>query len=123
MGLFGWLGKLLGGDGAGQTASEKEHAELIALLGPVGSCPVSAAVRKIAIRQVQGSGGTEVVEDLVTEETSVGDLGCDELDVVEITLAIEDYYGIELPGIDDDVLMETTLGELVEMTQEVLAAE
>ena len=57
--------------------------------------PVADRVKKIIVDQL----GVE--EDLVTAEASfVDDLGADSLDTVELVMALEEEFGIEIPDED-----------------------
>ena len=54
--------------------------------------PVADRVKKIIVDQL----GVE--EDLVTSEASfVDDLGADSLDTVELVMALEEEFGLEIP--------------------------
>ncbi|HHV08430.1 MAG TPA: acyl carrier protein [Firmicutes bacterium] len=54
-----------------------------------------------------------VDEDAVTMEASfVEDLGADSLDIVELVMALEDDFGIEIP--DEDAEKIATVGDAVE---------
>ncbi len=54
-----------------------------------------------------------VQESEVTMEASfVDDLGADSLDVVELVMALEDAFGIDIP--DDDVAGLKSVGDVVE---------
>ena len=69
--------------------------------------PVSDRVKKIIVDQL----GVE--EDLVTPEASfVDDLGADSLDTVELVMAFEEEFGIEIP--DEDAEKITRVKEAVE---------
>ena len=48
--------------------------------------------------------------ELVSEASFVADLGADSLDIVEISMAIEKEFGIEI--FDDDIESTKTLGDL-----------
>ncbi len=51
--------------------------------------------------------------DDMTMDTHIGnDLGADSLDVVELLMAIEDEFSIEIP--DEDIEKLRTIGEVVE---------
>ena len=64
-------------------------------------------VRKIIVDQL----GVE--EELVTPEASfVDDLGADSLDTVELVMALEEEFGIEIP--DEDAEKITRVKEAVE---------
>ena len=69
--------------------------------------PVSDRVKKIIVDQL----GVE--EDLVTAEASfVDDLGADSLDTVELVMALEEEFGIEIP--DEDAEKITRVKEAIE---------
>jgi len=54
-----------------------------------------------------------VDEEAVTPEASfVDDLGADSLDIVELVMALEEEFGIEIP--DEDAEKITTVGDAVE---------
>lgn len=54
-----------------------------------------------------------VDEDAVTMEASfVDDLGADSLDIVELVMALEEDFGIEIP--DEDAEKIATVGDAVE---------
>ena len=55
--------------------------------------------------------------DSITPETDIADdLGADSLDVVEMLMAIEDEFDIEIP--DDKVESLKTVGQVVDYNQE-----
>ena len=69
--------------------------------------PVSDRVKKIIVDQL----GVE--EELVTSEASfVDDLGADSLDTVELVMALEEEFGIEIP--DEDAEKITRVKEAIE---------
>jgi acyl carrier protein len=69
--------------------------------------PVADRVKKIIVDQL----GVE--EDLVTAEASfVDDLGADSLDTVELVMALEEEFGIEIP--DEDAEKITRVKEAIE---------
>ena len=69
--------------------------------------PVPDRVKKIIVDQL----GVE--EDLVTSEASfVDDLGADSLDTVELVMALEEEFGIEIP--DEDAEKITRVKEAVD---------
>ena len=54
-----------------------------------------------------------VVEDSVTEEASfIDDLGADSLDIVELIMALEEEFDIEIP--DSDAEKVVTVGDVVD---------
>lgn len=58
--------------------------------------------------------------EAISEDTKlVNDLGADSLDIVEISIEVEDQYGIEINELDAEPL--STFGELVELVQRKLA--
>ena len=69
--------------------------------------PVADRVKKIIVDQL----GVE--EDLVNPDASfVDDLGADSLDTVELVMALEEEFGIEIP--DEDAEKITRVKEAVE---------
>ena len=69
--------------------------------------PVADRVKKIIVDQL----GVE--EDTVTPEASfVDDLGADSLDTVELVMALEEEFGIEIP--DEDAEKITRVKEAVD---------
>jgi acyl carrier protein len=69
--------------------------------------PVGDRVKKIIVDQL----GVE--EETVTPEASfVDDLGADSLDTVELVMALEEEFGIEIP--DEDAEKITRVKEAVE---------
>jgi acyl carrier protein len=72
--------------------------------------PVEGRVKKIIVDQL----GVE--EDLVTPDASfVDDLGADSLDTVELVMALEEEFGIEIP--DEDAEKITKVKEAVDYIQ------
>lgn len=70
-------------------------------------------VRDIVIEQL----GVE--ESEVTMEASfLDDLGADSLDIVELIMAFEEEFGMEIP--DEDAEAITTVGEAVEYIEEMI---
>jgi len=69
--------------------------------------PVADRVKKIIVDQL----GVE--EELVTAEASfVDDLGADSLDTVELVMALEEEFGVEIP--DEDAEKITRVKEAVD---------
>jgi acyl carrier protein len=69
--------------------------------------PVADRVKKIIVDQL----GVE--EETVTAEASfVDDLGADSLDTVELVMALEEEFGIEIP--DEDAEKITRVKEAIE---------
>ena len=68
-------------------------------------------VKSIIVEQLQ------VSEDIVTEEASfIDDLGADSLDLVELIMALEEEFGIEIP--DGDAEKVTTVEDVVNYIKE-----
>lgn len=49
---------------------------------------------------------------LKREESFIADLGCDSLDTIELVMAVEDEFGIDVP--DDDAEKITTVGDAID---------
>jgi acyl carrier protein len=56
--------------------------------------------------------------EVVFEAKFVDDLGADSLDLVELVMALEDEYGIEIP--DEDAEKIVTVGDAIKYIQERL---
>ena len=68
---------------------------------------VLESVKKIIIDQL-GVGESQVVQDA----SFVDDLGADSLDTVELVMALEEEFGIEIP--DEDAEKIKTVGNVVD---------
>ena len=68
-------------------------------------------VKEIIIEQLG------VAEDAVTEEAAfIDDLGADSLDIVELIMALEEEFDIEIP--DSDAEKVVTVGDVVDYIKE-----
>jgi len=56
------------------------------------------------------------VEEIKEESSFVDDLGADSLDTVELVMALEEEFGIEIP--DEDAEKMTTVGEAMRYIEE-----
>jgi len=54
----------------------------------------------------------ETVENITPEKDFVKDLGADSLDVVELIMALEEEFGIEIP--EEDAEKIKTVGDVIE---------
>ena len=73
--------------------------------------PTEARVREIIINEL----GVE--PEKVTDEASfVEDLGADSLDTVELVMAFEEEFGIDIP--DEDAEQMRTVGDAIKYLQE-----
>jgi acyl carrier protein len=55
-------------------------------------------------------------EEVVPEASFIDDLGADSLDTVELVMALEEEFGIEIP--DEDAEKITTVGEAIKYIEE-----
>jgi len=63
-----------------------------------------------------------VKSEEVTEQAKfVDDLGADSLDTVELVMALEEEYGVEIP--DEDAEKLTTVGDAIKYIDEKLASK
>ncbi|OGP93847.1 MAG: acyl carrier protein [Deltaproteobacteria bacterium RBG_16_54_18] len=72
---------------------------------------VDAKVKELIVQQL-GVSESEVVP----EAKFIDDLGADSLDLVELVMALEDEYGIEIP--DEDAEKIVTVGDALKYIQE-----
>lgn len=62
----------------------------------------------------------DVSEDKVTDKASfIEDLGADSLDTVELVMAFEEEFGVEIP--DEDAEMIQTVGDAVKFIEQKLS--
>ena len=73
--------------------------------------PVDEKVKKIVAEQL---GGDE--EEVTSEASFVDDLGADSLDTVELVMAFEEEFGIEIP--DDDAEKIITVQNSIDYIKE-----
>ena len=77
----------------------------------MGSEEVFEKVKAIIVEQLQ------VAENTVTEESSfIDDLGADSLDLVELIMALEEEFDIEIPDADAEKVV--TVGDVVDYIKE-----
>ena len=77
----------------------------------MGSEEVFEKIKAIIVEQLQ------VAENTVTEEASfIDDLGADSLDLVELIMALEEEFDIEIP--DTDAEKVVTVGDVVDYIKE-----
>jgi len=60
-------------------------------------------------------------EEVTDNAKFVDDLGADSLDTVELVMALEEEYGVEIP--DEDAEKLTTVGEAIKYIEEKLASK
>jgi acyl carrier protein len=72
---------------------------------------VAERVKKMIVEQL-GVNEAEVVP----EAKFIDDLGADSLDIVELVMALEDEYGIEIP--DEDAEKIETVGDAIRYIEE-----
>jgi acyl carrier protein len=73
-------------------------------------------VKEIVVEQLGVS-----ADEVVLEASFIDDLGADSLDIVELVMAIEEEYGIEIP--DDDAEKIQTIGDAVRYIDERTGAD
>jgi len=60
-------------------------------------------------------------EEVTDDAKFVDDLGADSLDTVELVMALEEEYGVEIP--DEDAEKLTTVGEAIKYIDEKIASK
>ena len=78
----------------------------------------SSIEEKVKELIVQQLGVSE--SEVVPEAKFIDDLGADSLDLVELVMALEDEYGIDIP--DEDVEKIVTVGDAIKYLQERVQA-
>jgi len=77
---------------------------------------VAEKVKKMIVEQL---GVSEA--EVVPEAKFIDDLGADSLDIVELVMALEDEYGIEIP--DEDAGKIETVGDAIKYIEEHMKKE
>jgi acyl carrier protein len=81
----------------------------------VMSQKVEVSVLEQVIRMIVDKLGVDNTE-VVPEAKFIDDLGADSLDIVELLMAVEDEYGIQVP--DEDAEGMQTVGDIVQYIEE-----
>ena len=61
------------------------------------------------------------IEDVTPQSSFVDDLGADSLDTVELVMALEEEFGIEIP--DEDAEKMTNVGEAIKYIEEKVSSK
>jgi acyl carrier protein len=72
-----------------------------------GECMVFEKVKKIIVEQL----GVEE-DDIAMESSFIDDLGADSLDIVELIMALEEEFDLEIPDADAEKI--ATVGDAVD---------
>ncbi len=72
---------------------------------------VAEKVKEMIIKQLDSK-----ESEVVPEARFIDDLGADSLDIVELIMALEDEYGLEIP--DEDAEKMSTVGEAIKYLEE-----
>lgn len=75
---------------------------------------VAEKVKEMIIKQLDSK-----ESEVVPEARFIDDLGADSLDIVELIMALEDEYGLEIP--DEDAEKIETVGDAIRYIEEHLA--
>lgn len=70
-------------------------------------------VRSVIVEQL----GIEDIETVTLETTFIDDLGADSLDVVELIMALEEEFDIEIPETEAENI--TSIGDVVEYIKSI----
>ena len=76
---------------------------------------VQARVKEIVCEQLGVS-----AEEVTPEASFIEDLGADSLDIVELVMALEEEFGIEIP--DEDAEKMTTVGDAIRYIEQKASA-
>ncbi|MDD2628081.1 MAG: acyl carrier protein [Clostridia bacterium] len=69
-------------------------------------------IREVIVEQL----GVEDMEIISMDTTFIDDLGADSLDIVELIMALEEEFDIEIPEVDAEKI--STVGDVVEYIKE-----
>ena len=72
---------------------------------------VEEKIREIIIEQLGVA-----AEEVVPEASFIDDLGADSLDIVELVMAIEEEFGLEIP--DEDAERMQNIGDVISYVEE-----
>jgi acyl carrier protein len=72
---------------------------------------VEDKIREIVVEQL-----SVTAEEVIPESSFTDDLGADSLDIVELVMAIEEEYGLEIP--DDDAEKIQTIQDAINYVEE-----
>jgi len=72
------------------------------------------------VKEIVGTQLNVTVEQMTPEASFMDDLGADSLDQVEITMAFEEAFGVEVP--DEDAEKLRTVGAVIKYIEERQAA-
>ncbi|MBN2397296.1 MAG: acyl carrier protein [Deltaproteobacteria bacterium] len=72
---------------------------------------IEEKIRKVIVEQLDI---TE--EECVPDASFIDDLGADSLDIVELIMAMEDHFGLEIS--DDDLAQIRTVGDIINYIKE-----
>ena len=75
---------------------------------------MSAVVERVKKMIVEQLGVSE--SEVVPEAKFIDDLGADSLDIVELIMALEDEYGLEIP--DEDAEKMETVGDAIKYIED-----
>jgi acyl carrier protein len=73
------------------------------------------------IRQIIAEQLGVKVEDVTPQSSFIDDLGADSLDTVELVMALEEEFGIEIP--DEDAEKMTNVGEAIKYIEEKVSSK
>jgi len=80
--------------------------------GMAGKDPIFQKVREIIAEQLS----IDDEDEISLDSTFINDLGADSLDIVELIMALEEEFGLEIP--DEDAEKINTVADVVEYIRE-----
>jgi acyl carrier protein len=80
---------------------------------------MSAVIERVKKMIVEQLGVSE--SEVVPEAKFIDDLGADSLDIVELIMALEDEYNLEIP--DEDAEKMETVGDAIKYIEDRLASK
>jgi acyl carrier protein len=101
--------------GTGRTVARRDPGRRPARESEGVGMAVEDRIKEIIVDQLGVSG-----DEIVPEASFIDDLGADSLDIVELVMAMEEAFDVEIP--DDDAEKIQTIGDAISYLKEKLAA-
>jgi len=75
-------------------------------------------IRPVLVQLLVEYSTTSLIPDSIKDDQKLDDLGVDSLDLIELTMSLEDKFNIEIS--DEDIDSANTVGEFVSMVTRII---